>query len=56
MAAIERYGAGSGASRLVTGNHPLYAELETRLARIKQTRRLACSAPAISPIPASSRC
>ena len=25
MAAIERYGAGSGASRLVTGNHPLYA-------------------------------
>ncbi|HLA21690.1 MAG TPA: 8-amino-7-oxononanoate synthase [Pseudolabrys sp.] len=37
MAAIERYGAGSGASRLVTGNHPLYAELETRLARIKQT-------------------
>src|ERR1700694_1234257 len=35
--AIERYGAGSGASRLVTGNHPLYAELEARLARIKQT-------------------
>lgn len=37
IAAIQRYGAGSGASRLVTGNHPLYAELETRLARIKQT-------------------
>ncbi len=37
IAAIDRYGAGSGASRLVTGNHPLYAELETRLARIKQT-------------------
>jgi 8-amino-7-oxononanoate synthase len=37
MGAIEKYGAGSGASRLVTGNHPLYAELETRLARIKQT-------------------
>ncbi len=37
IAAIERYGAGSGASRLVTGNHPLYAQLETRLARIKQT-------------------
>jgi len=36
-AAVERYGAGSGASRLVTGNHPLYAELETRLARIKRT-------------------
>ena len=37
MTALERYGAGSGASRLVTGNHPLYAELEKRLARIKQT-------------------
>jgi 8-amino-7-oxononanoate synthase len=37
IAAIENYGAGSGASRLVTGNHPLYAELEARLARIKQT-------------------
>ncbi|HEU5016851.1 MAG TPA: 8-amino-7-oxononanoate synthase [Pseudolabrys sp.] len=37
MAALERYGAGSGASRLITGNHPLYAELEARLARIKQT-------------------
>ncbi|HEY0223221.1 MAG TPA: 8-amino-7-oxononanoate synthase [Pseudolabrys sp.] len=36
-AAIEKYGAGSGASRLVTGNHPLYPELETRLAHIKQT-------------------
>ena len=37
IAAIEEYGAGSGASRLVTGNHPLYAQLEARLARIKQT-------------------
>jgi 8-amino-7-oxononanoate synthase len=35
--AIERYGVGAGASRLVTGNHPLYAELETRLARVKGT-------------------
>ena len=34
-AALAKYGAGSGASRLVTGNHPLYAELESRLARIK---------------------
>ena len=37
MAAIETYGAGSGASRLVTGNHPLFAQLEARLARIKKT-------------------
>lgn len=36
IAAIETYGAGSGASRLVTGNHPLYAALEERLARVKQ--------------------
>src|SRR5205085_3427644 len=37
IAAVERYGMGSGASRLVTGNHPLYAELEARLARLKGT-------------------
>jgi 8-amino-7-oxononanoate synthase len=37
IAAIEDYGAGSGASRLVTGNHPLYAKLEARLAEIKRT-------------------
>jgi 8-amino-7-oxononanoate synthase len=36
-AAIERYGVGAGASRLVTGDHPLYAELEARLARLKET-------------------
>lgn len=34
-AALDRYGLGAGASRLVTGNHPLYGELETRLARLK---------------------
>jgi 8-amino-7-oxononanoate synthase len=34
-AAIARHGVGSGASRLVTGNHPLFGELERRLARLK---------------------
>lgn len=33
--AVEAFGAGAGASRLVTGNHPLYAALEDRLARFK---------------------
>ena len=35
--ATEKYGTGSGASRLVTGNHPLYAELERNLADFKGT-------------------
>jgi 8-amino-7-oxononanoate synthase len=37
VAAIEAYGAGSGASRLITGDHPLMGELEGRLARLKGT-------------------
>lgn len=35
--AIDRYGVGAGGSRLVTGNHPLFAALEARLARLKGT-------------------
>jgi 8-amino-7-oxononanoate synthase len=35
VAATRRYGTGAGASRLVTGNHPLYETLEARLARLK---------------------
>lgn len=37
--ALKRYGAGAAASRLVTGNHPLYAELESLLAEMKGTER-----------------
>lgn len=35
--ALHRHGAGGGASYLVTGYHPLYAELEARLAALKGT-------------------
>lgn len=35
VAAIEKYGTGAGASRLITGNHPLLGELEMRLAKLK---------------------
>jgi 8-amino-7-oxononanoate synthase len=36
IAAIEKYGAGAGASRLVTGNCPLFGELESRMAAHKR--------------------
>ncbi len=36
--ATQRLGAGAGASRLVSGNHSLYRELETALARLKGTQ------------------
>jgi len=35
--AIDRYGAGAGASRLITGNHPLLQQLEGALADLKGT-------------------
>lgn len=37
IAAIETYGAGAGASRLITGDHPLFGQLEARLAAFKRT-------------------
>ena len=37
QAALKTYGAGATASRLVVGNHPLYRELETALAKAKDT-------------------
>ena len=35
--ALLKSGAGAGASRLITGNHPYYADLEARLAAMKAT-------------------
>ena len=35
--ATRRYGVGAGSSRLVNGNHPIYAELERKLAALKGT-------------------
>src|SRR3990170_3043971 len=37
IAAIEHYGCGSGASRLISGNMTLHEELEIKLARLKRT-------------------
>ncbi len=34
--ATRTFGVGAGASRLVTGNHPLFAVLEARLAKLKE--------------------
>ena len=36
--ATERYGVGAGASRLVTGNHPLYRQCEQQIASLKGTK------------------
>jgi 8-amino-7-oxononanoate synthase len=40
--AIERWGAGSGASRLVTGSRPVHDELERALAEWKRTEAAVC--------------
>ncbi len=39
VAAVNKYGAGAGASRLISGNHPLYSELEELLAEEKNARK-----------------
>jgi len=36
--AIRLHGAGAGASRLITGDHPLFTVLEDKLARLKHTQ------------------
>ena len=41
QAAIETHGTGSGASRLVTGDNPLFSQIEARLARLKGTEACA---------------
>lgn len=38
LTATKQYGVGAGGSRAVTGNHPLYAGLEARLATLKHTQ------------------
>ncbi len=38
MRAVETEGAGTGASRLVTGNSPLFVQLENKLAELKGTQ------------------
>jgi 8-amino-7-oxononanoate synthase len=42
VAALERWGAGAGASRLVTGSRPVHAELERALAEWKGTEAAVC--------------
>ena len=50
-----RWGAGAGASRLVSGNMTIHRRLEERLADVQGRRGVrCCSAPATSPTPASS--
>lgn len=40
--ALDRWGAGAGASRLITGSRPVHRELEDALARWRQTEAAVC--------------
>ena len=55
--AIDRWGAGSGASRLVTGSRPVHAELEQALADVEaDASRPSCSPPGSPPTCRCCRC
>ena len=52
--AIDRYGCGSGASRLISGNMTLHEELEGNSPSSRAPKRRWCSTPDSKPIQASS--
>ena len=48
-AALDRWGTGAGAARLIVGSRPVHTELERALAAWKQRRSARCSSPPGSP-------
>jgi len=47
--AIDRYGCGSGASRLISGNMTLHEELESKIAELREPKRPWSSIPVFKP-------